>query len=102
MRMWGIVVPIPNLPLIFFILGVIYGLFHPGREDRLGMLKKSIGIGFLLGLIFGLLIAMLLPGVLSLFAVGLSVIAFTILVLTIAIPFIIGTLLGDLIERLIG
>ncbi len=99
--MWGIVVPIPNLPLIFFILGVIYGLVHPGREDRLCMLKKSIGIGFLLGLIFGVLIAIFLPGILSLFAVGISIIAFTMLVLMIAIPFIIGTIFGDLIERLI-
>ena len=102
MKMWGVVVPIPNLPLIFFILGVIYGLVHPGREDRLGMLKKTIGIGFLLGLVFGILIAIFLPGILSLFAVGMSIVAFTMLVLTIAIPFIIGTILGDLIELLIG
>ncbi len=101
MKMWGVVVSIPNLPLIFFILGVIYGLLHPGREDRLGMLKKTIGIGFLLGLIFGILIAIFLPGILSLFAVGVSIVAFTMLVLTIAIPFIIGTILGDLIELLI-
>ena len=101
MKMWGVVVSIPNLPLIFFILGVIYGLVHPGREDRLGMLKKSIGIGFLLGLVFGILIAMFLPGILSIFAVGMSIVAFTMLVLTIAIPFIIGTILGDLIELLI-
>ena len=101
MKMWYAVITIPNLPLIIFILGVIYGLIHPGREDRLGMLKKSIGIGLLLGLIFGLLLALFLPGIFSIFAVGMSVIAFTMFVLTIAIPFIIGTLFGDLIERLI-
>lgn len=101
MRMWGIVFPVPNLPLVFFILGVIYGFLHPGKENRIGMLKKTLGIGFLLGLIFGLLIAIFLPGILSLFAVGMSVVTFTMLVLTIAIPFIIGTIFGDLIESLL-
>ncbi len=100
MRMWGVIFPIPNLPLVFFILGVIYGFLHPGKEDRIKMLKKTLGIGFLLGLIFGLLIAIFLPGILSLFAVGMSIVAFTMLILTIAIPFIIGTIIGDLIESL--
>jgi hypothetical protein len=100
MRMWGMIIPIPNLPLIFFILGVVYGILHPGREDRIGMLKKAIGIGFILGLIFGSLIAIFLPGVLSLFAVGVTIIAFVMLVLMIAVPFIIGTIVGDLIESI--
>ena len=101
MRIWGLIVSVPNLPLVFFILGVIYGIIHPGREDRIGMLKKAVGIGIFLGLIFGFLIAIILPGILSLFAVGMSVVAFIILVLTIAIPFIIGTIFGDLIESLL-
>ncbi len=101
MKVWSIVMPMPNLPLIFFILGVIYGFLHRGREDRIGMLKKAIGIGTALGLIFGFLIAIFLPGILGLFAVGMSIVAFIMLILTIAVPFIIGTMFGDLMESLL-
>ncbi len=98
---WELFFPIPNIPLLAFLLGIVYGVLHPGREDRIGMLKKSIGIGVLLGLIFGILIALFLPGILSVFALGITVFAFLVLVLSIAIPFVIGTLIGDIIESLL-
>ncbi len=92
---------IPNLPVLFFILGVIYGFLHPGREKRLGILKKSIGIGVILGIIFGSIFAFFLPGLFGILALGATVLAFVFLVLSIAVPFVIGTIVGDLIEGLL-
>ncbi len=89
------------LPTIFFILGVVYGYLHPGRENRIGMLMKATGLGVLLGIIFGLPAMFILPGMLGVFVIGMSAIAFVIAVLMVAIPFIIGTFFGDLLERIL-
>ncbi len=89
------------LPTLFFILGVVYGYLHPGKENRIGMLKKAIGIGVLLGIVFGFVAMFLLPGILGVFVMGVSVIAFVIAVLMVAIPFIVGTIFGDLLEHIL-
>ena len=77
------------IPLISFILGVIYGVLHPGREDRLHILKKSVFVSVMLCLILGISTAVFLPDILAM------------AVFILAIPFILGTMLGDLIESLL-
>jgi len=90
-----------NLAVVSFVLGVVYGLLHPGKENRLGMIKKALGIGILLGIIFGLTLAFFLPGFLGVLVIGVSVVGFIVFVLMIALPFVVGTIVGDIIEALI-
>ena len=90
-----------NLAVVSFVLGVVYGLLHPGKENRLGMIKKAMGIGILLGIIFGLTLAFFLPGFLGVLVIGVSVVGFIVFVLMIALPFVVGTIVGDIIEALI-
>ncbi len=93
--------PFPNLAVISFVLGVVYGLLHPGKENRFGMIRKAIGIGILIGIVFGLIVALFLPGFLGFLFLGVSVLSFVIFVLLIAIPFVLGTIVGDIIEALL-
>jgi len=95
------IMPFPNLAVISFVLGIVYGLLHPGKENRFGMIKRAIGLGVLLGILFGLLFAIFLPGFLGVLFLGVSILSFVMFVLLIALPFVIGTIVGDIIEALI-
>jgi len=92
----------PNFAVVAFVMGIIYGLLYPGKENRLRLLKKAVGLGIILGIIVGLLSAIFLPGLLGILAIGASIFAFVIFILYFAIFFIIGTFDGDLIRGLLG
>jgi len=81
-------------------LGVIYGFAHPGKENRWKIIKKSLAIGIILGLILGLIVAVLLPPVGVIFA-GFTVIGVVLFVLYFTVLFVIGTIVGDILESLI-
>ena len=86
--------------LLSFLLGVIYGFINPGKEDRWNIIKKSLAIGVVLGLLLGLIVAVLLPPVGIIFA-GFTVIGVILFVLYFTVLFVIGTIVGDILESLI-
>ncbi len=86
--------------LLAFLLGVIYGFINPGKEDRWNIIKKSLAIGVVLGILLGLIVAVLLPPVGIIFA-GFTVIGVILFVLYFTVLFVIGTIVGDILESLI-
>ena len=92
----------------FFVilLGIIYGYSRKGSEDYWGILKKGLIIGLVIGLIIsiiGSLIGGLLVGIVGGFIGGLLAgiggLLFVITALVITIEFVVGALLGDIIEK---
>lgn len=86
-----------TLEILVFIIGILYGYMRPGKEDRSALLKKGVVIGIILGAIMV---------VLGLFAGGgflllgsLAGVAVFIEVIILAVLFIIGTYIGDMLER---
>jgi uncharacterized membrane protein len=86
-----------TLEILIIIIGIIYGYMKPGKEDRSALLKKGVVIGIILGVIMV---------VLGLFAGGgflllgtLAGVAVFIEVIILAVLFIIGTYIGDMLER---
>ena len=84
--MWG---------LLAFIVGLLYGYFSPGRQDKGRLLMNGLWIGLILGIVFGLLGLALDSNPLG-FGVGFVGILIAVLVLTVL--FVIGAWLGDLLE----
>ncbi len=90
-----------TLSILMIIIGIIYGYMKPGKEDRSALLKKGVVIGIILGaimVVLGLSVGgrgYLLLGSLS-GAVGVFVF---IEVIILTILFILGTYIGDMLER---
>jgi Mg/Co/Ni transporter MgtE len=83
------------------LLGIIYGLVKRGKQSKLEMLKKAVGIGFIIGIILAIPAILFMPGILAIFAVGAGIIAAVSFILYFAIFFVVGVFIGDLIEGLI-
>jgi len=86
-----------TLEILIIIIGIIYGYMKHGKEDRSTLLKKGVVIGIILGaimVVFGLIggRGILLLGGLVGAAVFIEVIILTVL-------FIIGSYIGDMLER---
>jgi hypothetical protein len=81
--MWG---------LLIFVIGIAYGFFSHGRQDKGQLFKTGLLIGLVLAIVFGLLGGLTglgLPG-------GFLGIFISALILTIL--FVVGVWIGDLIE----
>ena len=81
--MWG---------LVTFLIGIAFGFFNKGRQDKSRLFMTGLLIGLVLAIIFGLLGGLSglgLPG-------GFVGILITAIILTIL--FVIGVWLGDLLE----
>ena len=48
------------IEVVVFLLGVIYGLLNPGKENRWELFKKAIKIGVALGILVGIVFVLLL------------------------------------------
>ncbi len=86
-----------TLEILIIIIGIIYGYMKPGKEDRWALLKKGVVIGIVLGAIMVLL--GLLGGGAMLMLGGLAGVGIFIEVIILAVLFIIGTYIGDMLER---
>jgi uncharacterized membrane protein len=83
--------------ILIVIIGIIYGYIKPGKEDRSALLKKGIVIGIILGAIMVILGLFGGRGILLLGSlVGAAVF---IEVIILAVLFIIGTYIGDMLEH---
>jgi uncharacterized membrane protein len=86
-----------TLEILIIIIGIIYGYMKPGKEDRSALLKKGVIIGIILGAI--MVILGLIGGGTILLLGTLAGAAVFIEVIILAVLFIIGTYIGDMLER---
>jgi len=86
-----------TLEILIFIIGIIYGYMKPGKEDRATLLKKGVVIGIILGAIMVVLGLFGGKGILLLGSLVGAVVFIEVIIL--AILFIIGTYIGDMLER---
>jgi amino acid transporter len=86
-----------TLEILIIIIGIIYGYMKPGKEDRSTLLKKGVVIGIILGAIMVVLGLIGGRGILLLGSF-VGVVVF-IEVIILAVLFIIGTYIGDMLER---
>ncbi|KAB2945146.1 MAG: hypothetical protein OIN84_05190 [Candidatus Methanoperedens sp.] len=85
------------LQILIIIIGIIYGYMKPGKEDRSALLKRGVVIGIILGAIMvGL--GLLWGGAILLLG-SLAGVYLFIEVIILAVLFIIGTYIGDMLER---
>lgn len=87
--------------LLNFIIGIAFGFFHHGKEDLLGILRNGAIIGIVLGIIFVLLSALLVPEGISISVGFLGVFGIFIQIIMFVIIFIVGAFIGDLLERIL-
>ena len=86
-----------TLEILIIIIGIIYGYMKPGKEDRSALLKKGVVIGIILGAIMVLL--GLFGGREILLLGGLVGMVVFIEVIILAVLFVIGTYIGDMLEH---
>ncbi|VVB53141.1 Uncharacterised protein [uncultured archaeon] len=86
-----------TLEILIVIIGIIYGYMKPGKEDRSALLKRGVVIGIILGAI--MVVLGLLGGRTMLLLGSLAGVAVFIEVIILAVLFIIGTYIGDMLER---
>ncbi len=86
-----------TLEILIVIIGIIYGYIRPGKEDRSALLKKGVVIGIILGAI--MVVLGLLGGRTILLLGSLAGVFVFIEVIILAVLFIVGTYIGDMLER---
>jgi len=86
-----------TLEILMIIIGIIYGYMKPGKEDRSAILKKGVIIGIILGVIMVVLGLIGGRGILLLGTLVGAVVFIEVIIL--AVLFIIGTYIGDMLER---
>ena len=86
-----------TMAILIIIIGIIYGYMKPGKEDRSALLKKGVVIGIILGAIMVVLGLIGGGGILLLGSLAGAVVFIEVLIL--AVLFIIGTYIGDMLER---
>jgi hypothetical protein len=86
-----------TLEILIIIIGIIYGYMKPGKEDRSAILKKGVVIGIILGAIM-VVLGMIGGGGILLFG-SLAGVYIFIEVIILAVLFIIGTYIGDMLEN---
>ena len=85
------------LEILIIIIGIIYGYMKPGKEDRSALSKNGVVIGLILGAI--MVVLGLIGGRWILLLGTLAGVAVFIEVIILAVLFIIGTYIGDMVER---
>jgi len=86
-----------TLEILIIIIGIIYGYMKPGKEDRSALLKKGVVIGIILGAI---MVVLGLIGGRGILLLGTFVGALVFIeVIILAVLFIVGTYIGDMLER---
>ncbi len=84
--------------LLVLIIGIAYGFLHKGKEDLWGLLKMGGIIGLALGIIFALIAFLFAPGMIGIGVGVLGAIGIFIGIIILAIIFIVGAFIGDILE----
>lgn len=88
------------IELLDLLIGIIFGIFHKGKEDYWGILRNAAIAGIIAGILFLLVTIFLAPSSTSLSLGSLGMIGFIIEILIFVVIFIAGAFIGDQIERL--
>lgn len=86
------------LLLLVFIIGIVFGFLHKGKEAYTDLLKFSAIYGIVLGIIFVLILSLFAPESISIGASFLGVFGIFVTIIIFVIIFIIGAFVGDLLE----
>ena len=86
-----------TLEILIIIIGIIYGYMKPGKEDRSTLLKKGVVIGIILGAV--MVVLGLIGGRWILLLGTVAGVLVFVEVIILAVLFIIGTYIGDMLER---
>jgi hypothetical protein len=84
--------------LLNFIIGIAFGFFHRGKEDRLGILRNGAIIGIVLGILLIIVSMFLVQGGISISVGFLGIFGIFIEIIIFVIIFIAGTFIGDWLE----
>jgi len=87
-----------ELSAVTIAIGILYGYFKPGTEDRMALFKKGTLIGLILAIILVALGGLLSNGKMLLAGGFVGAFVF-IYVILFAVLFIIGTFIGDWLEE---
>jgi hypothetical protein len=87
--------------ILNLILGIVFGFLHKGKEDYYGLLKNGVIAGLVLGIIFVLAAQYLFPWSMSIDLGFLGAAGFFVGIFLFLIIFILGTFVGDWLERII-
>lgn len=80
---------------IVLILGILYGYFTPGRQNKMDLFKTAIIIGIVLGLVMAAITWVTgISGV----GFGEGVLAIVIGAVVAAVLFVVGAWIGDFLE----
>ena len=86
--------------LLDFIIAVMFGFFHRGKEDFMGILRNGAIIGLVLGIAFVLLSQVFVLGGLSLGPGFLGIFDIFIIIIIYVVLFMVGAFIGDRLECL--
>jgi len=89
------------LELLALLLGMAFGVFHPGKEDYKGLIRNGAITGIVAGIIFLLVSMFLIPGGMSIDFGFLGVFGFLIVIVIFVLLFIAGAFIGDRLERIL-
>ena len=84
--------------LLNFIIGIVFGFFHRGKEDFMGILRNGAIAGLVLGIAFVLISRVFILGGLSLGPGFLGIFDIFIVIIIYVIIFMAGAFVGDRLE----
>jgi len=87
------------IELLDLLIGIVFGFFHKGKEDYMGLIRNGAITGLVTGIIFVLVSIFIAPDSMSVSLGYLGAIGFLIEILIFVVIFIAGTFIGDCIER---
>ena len=83
--------------LAALVMGIAFGYLRSGKEDLVTLLKQGLALGIVLGIILAIL-SLVSPGGTSEGSKVVGAIDLSVRVILLAIFFIIGVMVGDLLE----
>jgi uncharacterized membrane protein len=89
------------LEILNLVLGIIFGFFHKGKEDYMGLLRNGAIAGLILGIIFVLVAKYCVPGLMDIDVSFLGVFGIFIDIIIFVIIYIIGAFIGDRLSSLL-
>lgn len=81
--------------LLVIVLGVLYGYFTPGRQNKTELFKKAVLYGAVLAIVLGIIEYVTGYGI---FSFGPGILGTIIGIVVMAVLFIVGAWIGDWLE----
>jgi hypothetical protein len=88
------------IELLNLIIGIAFGYFHRGKEDYTRIIKNGAIAGIFVSIFLALLTMFIAPGAMSINLGVLGMSGIFLEVIIFVIIFILGTFIGDQIEKI--